>query len=151
MESLNAILGRAKQRATENGLGYTGALTPTEAWEVLKKAPTAKLVDVRSQAELDLVGRIPDTTHIQWAFYPEWKPNPDFIAQLKQQVDPEGVVIFMCRSGARSDKAAKAAAAAGFAEVYNMLEGFEGEANAQTRHRGEINGWRAAHLPWFNA
>lgn len=151
METLNEILARAKQRAAEKGLEYTGALTPTEAWEIMQKAPGAKLVDVRSQAELELVGRIPEAGHIEWAFYPEWKPNPDFMSQLKQQVDPESLVIFMCRSGARSDKAAKAAYAAGYTEAYNMLEGFEGEANAQTRHRGEINGWRAAHLPWINA
>jgi len=151
MESLNEILSRAKQRSIEKGLEYAGALTPAEAWEILQHAPNAKLVDVRSQAELELVGRIPETEHIEWAFYPEWKPNPDFMAQLKQRIDPESLVIFMCRSGARSDKAAKAAQAAGYSEAYNLLEGFEGETNAQTRHRGEINGWRAARLPWINA
>jgi len=151
MEPLNEILARAKLRATEKGLEYTGALTPAEAWEILQKAPGAKLVDVRSQAELELVGRVPEAEHIEWAFYPEWKPNSDFMAQLRQRVDPESLVIFMCRSGARSDKAARAAQAAGYTKAYNMLEGFEGETNAQNRHRGEINGWRAAKLPWINA
>lgn len=151
MEALSDILARAKQRGIEKGLEYAGALTPEEAWQVLQTAPKAKLVDVRSLAELDLVGRIPDAVHIEWSFYPEWKPNPDFMAQFKQQVDPESLVIFMCRSGVRSDKAAKAARSAGYTAVYNMLEGFEGDIDAQTRHRGETLGWRAANLPWINA
>lgn len=151
MGVLNEILAQAKQRAVERGLDYAGALTPAEAWEVLQQAPGAKLVDVRSQAELEFVGRVPDAEHIEWSFYPGWQPNPDFMAQLKQQVDPEDIVIFMCRSGARSDKAARAAAAAGYPEAYNMLEGFEGDTNPETRHRGEIGGWKAAQLPWINA
>lgn len=151
MEALSDILARAKQRAAEKGLEYEGALTPEEAWQVLQTAPNAKLVDVRSQAELEFVGRIPDAAHIEWSFYPEWKPNPDFMAQLKQQIDPESLVIFMCRSGVRSDKAAHVAHAAGYTAAYNMLEGFEGEVSTESRHRGEINGWRAANLPWINA
>lgn len=151
MGVLNEILAQAKQRAVERGLDYAGALTPAEAWEVLQQAPGAKLVDVRSQAELEFVGRVPDAEHIEWSFYPGWQPNPDFMAQLKQQVDPEDIVIFMCRSGARSDKAARAASAAGYPEAYNMLEGFEGDTNPETRHRGEIGGWKAAQLPWINA
>jgi hypothetical protein len=35
----------------------------------------------------------------------------------------------------------------GFTQVYNMLEGFEGDANAQ-KQRTLMNGWRFANLPW---
>jgi len=52
MESLNRILQHARQRAVDKGLPYAGALTPKEAQEVLQLAPSAKLVDVRSRAEL---------------------------------------------------------------------------------------------------
>ncbi|MCX7626794.1 MAG: rhodanese-like domain-containing protein [Methylophilaceae bacterium] len=151
MESLNQILARARERAQQQNLNYTGALTPTEAWQVLQRAPAAKLVDVRSHAELDLVGRIPHAIHIEWAFYPGWTPNPDFLAQLKMQVDPECLVMFICRSGGRSDKAASLAHQAGYTEAYNVLEGFEGETNHTTKQRGDINGWRVAGLPWTNA
>ncbi|HEY8355042.1 MAG TPA: rhodanese-like domain-containing protein [Methylophilaceae bacterium] len=150
METLNKILQVARQRAVERGLPYAGALTPVEAQQVLQKAPGARLVDVRSHAELDLVGRIPDAEHIEWAFYPGWKPNPDFISQLKMRVDPEALVMFICRSGARSNHAATAAAEAGYSEAYNVLEGFEGAADAGTGQRGKVNGWKAANLPWTN-
>jgi rhodanese-related sulfurtransferase len=151
MTTLSNVLALARQRATAQGLEYEGALTPEEAWQIMQSAPKATLVDVRSHAELDLVGRIPGAVHIEWAFYPGWTPNPDFTAQLRQQVDPESLVIFMCRSGARSDKAAKAAHAAGYPEVYNMLNGFEGDASPESRRRSEVNGWRAAGLPGSNA
>ena len=75
--------------------------------------------------------------------------NPDFAAQLNMQVDKEALVIFMCRTGGRSHNAAAIAAEMGFAEAYNMLEGFEGEANAD-KQRTLINGWKHAGLPWSN-
>jgi rhodanese-related sulfurtransferase len=148
MESLNKILQHARQRAAERGLPYAGALTPVEAQQVLQLAPSAKLVDVRSRAELDLVGRIPQAEHIEWAFYPGWTPNPDFASQLRMQVDPEALVMFICRTGGRSNHAATAAAEAGYTEAFNVLEGFEGEAEASSGQRGKINGWKAANLPW---
>ena len=59
METITAILERAQQRAREMDLPYEGALLPGEALELLQEAPGAKLVDVRSRAEWDWVGRIP--------------------------------------------------------------------------------------------
>ncbi|MDH5208543.1 MAG: rhodanese-like domain-containing protein, partial [Burkholderiaceae bacterium] len=38
-------------------------------------------------------------------------------------------------------------AEAGYARVYNVLEGFEGQRN-HSRRRGEIDGWRHRGLPW---
>lgn len=148
MESLNRILQHARQRAVEKGLPYAGALTPTEAQEVIKAVPSAKLVDVRSRAELELVGRIPGALHIEWAFYPGWVPNPDFINHMNMQIDKEALVMFICRTGGRSNNAATVASAEGFTEAYNVLEGFEGEADPASKQRGAINGWKAAGLPW---
>ena len=70
MGALSEILARARQRAQEQSLSYGGVLTPAEAWQVLQLAPSAMLVDVRSRAEFYLVGRIPQASHIEWAFYP---------------------------------------------------------------------------------
>lgn len=148
MESLNRILQHARQRAIEKGLPYAGALTPAEAQGVLKLAPSAKLVDVRSRAELELVGRIPGALHIEWSFYPGWIKNPDFLNHLNMQIDKEALVMFICRSGGRSNSAATVASAEGFAEAYNVLEGFEGEAEPSSKQRGAINGWKSAGLPW---
>jgi rhodanese-related sulfurtransferase len=149
METMSKILERAKNRATESSLPYAGALTPQEAHEILQKTPHAKLVDVRSLAELEFVGKVPGAAHIEWAFYPGMVANADFAAQLDMQVDKEALVIFMCRTGGRSHNAAATAAKLGFSEAYNMLEGFEGEANAE-KQRTLINGWKHAGLPWSN-
>jgi rhodanese-related sulfurtransferase len=151
MESLNRILQNARQRALDKGLAYAGALTPTEAQEVLNLVPSAKLVDVRSRAELELVGRIPQAVHIEWAFYPGWTPNPDFVNHLNMQIDKEALVMFICRTGGRSNNAATVASAEGFTEAYNVLEGFEGEAEPASKQRGAINGWKAAGMPWTHA
>ena len=62
------------------------------------------LVDVRSRAELDWVGRVPDAVEIEWASWPGMQRNANFVSQLRHQVDPEALVMFMCRSGARSTR-----------------------------------------------
>jgi len=147
MGTINSILQSAQQRAKEMQLPYEGALSPTEAYDLLHAAPGAKLVDVRSRAELDWVGRIPDSVDIEWASYPGMKSNPHFITQLEQQVEKEALVMFICRSGARSHHAATLAKQAGYASCYNILEGFEGDMN-NDQQRNVINGWRAAGLPW---
>lgn len=150
MGTLSEILGRAQARALEKDFPYAGSLTPAEAQMVLELAPSARLVDVRTRPELVLVGRVPGAAHIEWAFYPDMKPNPDFLAQLNMQVDKESLVMFLCRTGGRSHNAAAVAAQAGFTESYNILEGFEGETDHVANQRGNINGWRAAGLPWTN-
>ena len=47
----------------------------------------------------------------------------------------------------RSHNAAMIAMQAGYAEAYNVLEGFEGDKDA-AGHRNTKGGWRAADLPW---
>ena len=150
MGTLNDILAAAHQRAQEHNLPYAGCLTPAEAQQVLENATSAKLVDVRTRPELELVGRIPGAAHIEWAYYPDMRLNPDFMNQLAQQVDPESVVLFICRTGGRSHNAAAVATQAGFSHCYNVLEGFEGATEPSTGQRGKINGWKVAGLPWTN-
>ena len=147
MGRLTEILENARQRASALGVPYNGALTPAEAHELLTLAPGAKLVDVRTRAEWDWVGRVPGSVEIEWQTYPGGQPNPDFVVALRQQVDPESLVMFLCRSGGRSHGAAMAAKAEGYTEVYNILEGFEGDKDA-SGHRNAVGGWRFAGLPW---
>lgn len=149
MESLNEMLDRAKSRAKENNFPYAGALTPLEAYDVLQNAPHAVLVDVRTHAEIELVGKVPDALSVEWAQYPGMVANADFPVELEAQVSKKAIVIFMCRTGGRSHHAATIARQLGFVEAYNMLEGFEGEANAE-KQRTLTNGWRHADLPWHN-
>jgi rhodanese-related sulfurtransferase len=147
MGKITEILQTAQQRAQELGLAYEGALRPAEAYELLQSAPGAKLVDIRSRAELDWVGRIPGAVEVEWATYPGMKANPHFLAQLEQQVGGEALLMFICRSGARSHAAAALATSAGFPDCYNVLEGFEGDADGD-KHRNTRGGWRKAGLPW---
>ncbi len=147
MTMLKDILQLAAQRAAAKGLPYAGELTPQEAFAALQQG-AAVLVDVRSRAELELVGRVPNANHIEWAFYPGMVANADFASQLQAQVDKSQAIVFMCRTGGRSHNAAVVAEELGYT-AYNMLEGFEGEANAQ-KQRTLINGWKKADLPWSN-
>lgn len=148
MEDYKAVIDTAQTRAKENQFPYAGAVTPQEAYALSTVADTV-LVDVRSTAELELVGRIPEAIHIEWAFYPGMVPNAAFAEQLQNKVDKNKTVIFICRTGGRSHNAAMLADTMGYDHAYNMLEGFEGSTN-QHNQRTMINGWKHANLPWTN-
>jgi rhodanese-related sulfurtransferase len=150
MTTITEILTAARSRGEEKNLTYPGALVPREAYELVQRAPGAKIVDVRTRAELDYVGRIPGSIEIEWQTYPGGRPNAEFLAQLQGQVDKEALVMFICRSGARSHAAAAAAATAGYTQAYNVLEGFQGDKDAQG-HRDTVSGWRVAELPWYQS
>ncbi len=147
MGKLSEILALARARGQALERDYQGELTPQEASELLQLAPGARLVDVRTRAELDWVGRIPGAVEIEWNQYPGSVRNPHFLAELKRQVDPESLVMFICRSGVRSIGAATLATEAGYGSCFNVLEGFEGDKDANG-HRNTIGGWRRAGLPW---
>jgi rhodanese-related sulfurtransferase len=148
-ESVNQILARAKQRAGVMKLPYAGALLPSEARALMQQIPGARLVDVRTQAEWEYVGRIPDSVLIEWNSYPSGQRNPQFLEDLQAKVaKTEAPVMFLCRSGARSHNAAVAATLAGYSNSYNVLEGFEGDKD-EHGHRNTVGGWRVAGLPWI--
>lgn len=142
---MDAIRKAAAERAKKLGLTYAGALTPAEAHQLMQAG--AKLVDVRTKAELQYVGRVPGAVAVEWQTYPASQPNPDFLAELAAVTKKDEPVMFLCRSGARSHAAAEAAQRAGWRETYNILEGFEGDKDSQ-QHRNTVGGWRKAGLPW---
>lgn len=150
MTSLSELLERASTRAKARGLPYSGALLPKEAYELLQQAPGARLVDVRTRAEWSYVGRIPGAIEIEWQSFPSGQPNPNFLVELQARVDKQVPVMFICRSGARSHAAAAAAAEIGYSQAFNVLEGFEGDRDAEG-HRNTIGGWRVAGLPWIQS
>ncbi|MEW6689744.1 MAG: rhodanese-like domain-containing protein [Pseudomonadota bacterium] len=139
------IKQRARERAQSLKLPYAGALLPAEAHALMQAG--ARLVDVRTRAELDYVGRVPGSEAIQWNTYPEGQRNPAFLEQLAEAVKKDEPVMFLCRSGVRSHHAAAVATQAGWQECYNVLEGFEGDKNPE-QHRNSVNGWKVARLPW---
>ena len=148
MSNSPAILETARARAAQMGLPYSGALLPQEAFELWQTLPGTQLVDVRTRAEWDWVGRIPASVEIEWLSYPDNRPNSGFVQQLQQRVDAGAPVLFICRSGGRSHNAAMLAMQAGYSNCYNVLEGFEGDRDPQG-HRNTVGGWRAAGLPWI--
>jgi rhodanese-related sulfurtransferase len=137
-----------------------GEVLPDEAWRILERDPEAVLIDVRTRAEWGFVG-VPDlaevgrsTMLVEWAGFPGMSQNPSFVAQVIEQLgdDRPDTLLFLCRSGARSLRAAEAVAAhlAGegrSAVCLNVAEGFEGDLDREG-HRGMLNGWKARGLPW---
>ena len=141
--------------------GYAGDNTAQEAFDALSSREDAVLVDVRTQAEWSFVG-VPDLRSIgkepflvEWQSFPSSGPHPDFaknVCQLLQNngLDQNAPVFFLCRSGVRSQGAAKALTEAGYANCFNISDGFEGPLDGDG-HRGGQSGWKAAGLPWIQS
>ena len=146
------ILELAQARAA--GQPYAGAVTPLEAYELILADPRVKLIDVRTSAERDWVGRvsIPPGQHgaVEWNTYPGGAQNPQFLAQLAQAAEPDDIVLFLCRSGVRSRHAARAATEQGYRQAFDILEGFEGDKDGGG-HRRLLGGWIKHGLPWVGA
>jgi len=145
-ETITDILERAAERGRAKGIAYAGLVTPQEAWQ-LQSSGAATIVDVRTRPEWEYVGHVPDSTLIEWRRYGDVAQNADFLKELAARFEPDRALLFLCRSAVRSHHAAAAAAAAGFRQAFNVLEGFEGEIDAQGQ-RGARGGWRKAGLPW---
>lgn len=141
-----AILQKAQQYAEQEELDYAGSITPPEAWALFESGH-AVLIDVRTNEERKFVGYVPETTHVAWATGTSFNRNPRFVKELENKTGKDQVILLLCRSGNRSAQAAAAAHKAGFTQVYNVLEGFEGDLN-ESHQRGANNGWRFHHLPW---
>lgn len=133
---------------------------PQEAWDILKSEPDSVLVDVRTKAEWSYVG-IPDLDDlgkapllVEWLAYPEMTVNPEFTGELFSRFGDRfpGKILFICRSGVRSQDAAEYVAnvlgeIGRSALCINVCEGFEGDLDVH-KHRGNLNGWKKRGLPW---
>lgn len=153
-------------KQTKSGL----YMTPKEALDA-KRAGGDKvlLIDVRTRAEAMFVGmpKIADAL-VPYVELPElmmdWDEkrsvyavslNNDFLPELQRRMAEKSVtrdstVILLCRSGDRSSKAADFLASQGFARVYSVPEGFEGDPAKDGPQAGQriLNGWKNAGLEW---
>jgi rhodanese-related sulfurtransferase len=145
-EETTQILYRAFSRSGGKPRTYAGYVTPQEA-QRLAALGAAKIVDLRTAFEREFVGHVPGTEHVEWLALGASQPNPGFIDALRTVADPQDTLVFLCRSGKRSDAAATAAAAAGYGCVLNVIGGFEGDLDDKGQ-RGHVGGWRKAGLPW---
>ena len=144
-----------------SGSGYAGDVSPSEAWEVLARDPSATLIDVRTQAEWAYVG-LPGVESlgkslvmIEWQSFPAAGTAPDFAERLNGLLEERGVakdapLFFICRSGSRSRSAAMALSREGYSKAYNVATGFEGPLD-KNGHRGTAAGWKAEGLPWVQS
>jgi len=126
--------------------GYAGDVSPELAWSWVQ-AGEAVLVDVRSDAERAWVGFVPRAQALAWKQWPGMVPNPEFDAGILALAAQGQKLVLLCRSGVRSIAAAQRATELGVAQAYNILEGFEGDPDAQAQ-RGHTGGWRFRGLPW---
>src|SRR6185503_3547800 len=72
-------------------------------------------------------------------------PNHDFIAVLSRHFGKDDKLVFGCKTGGRSLRAAELLAAQGWTSVVDMSGGFEGERDALGRL--VVPGWKEAGLP----
>ena len=125
--------------------GYAGNVPPELAWQWLQSGE-AVLVDVRTDAEREWVGKVPGAIAVAWKQWPGMALNASFDAQLLAAVPQGRKVVLLCRSGVRSVVAAQRATSLGL-QAYNILEGFEGDLDGSGQ-RGNLGGWRQRGLPW---
>jgi rhodanese-related sulfurtransferase len=134
------------------------AVSVEDTWARLKGDTRSVLIDVRTIAEWAYVG-LPDLSAlgkrpvlVEWQGFPDDRLNSAFVERVTEALTPIGAdrdteLLFICRSGQRSLKAAQAMAAAGYTRCRNVADGFEGPLDAE-RHRGKLGGWKAKGLPW---
>jgi rhodanese-related sulfurtransferase len=143
------------------GDGYAGDVAAAMAWKALAEQADATLIDVRTRAEWAYVG-VPELGPIgkqlvlvEWDEFPSGAVVPDFTGRLAAELDARGIsrgapLYFICRSGARSRRAAIAATAAGYRTCFNVEDGFEGRLGPD-RHRATTGSWKGEGLPWVQS
>jgi rhodanese-related sulfurtransferase len=138
-------------------------LTAREAWQrCLAEPAQVKLIDVRTPEELLFVGHAPLAWNVPaFAQVYEWDAgkgkfpmtyHPDFVARVRSVAGPGDTLLVMCRSGGRSALAANLLAQAGFTEVFNVVDGMEGDtvSDPGSAFHGQRlrNGWKNSGCPW---
>ena len=125
--------------------GYAGDISSELAYRWWQ-AGDAVLIDVRTDAEREWVGFVPGALAIAWKQWPGMVMNAEFDSAIQAAIPAGKKAVLLCRSGVRSVAAAKRATELGI-EAYNVLEGFEGDSDANAQ-RGNLGGWRKRGLPW---
>ena len=148
-------------------------VTPRQAYDMMQKDKSIYVIDVRTPWEFQFVGHIKGAYNIPYNFVStkftpkgqtyiyngqakiakksryQWVKNPDFLYYVGKLVknDKNAKMIIYCRSSHRSPVAADELVKAGYKNVYNMLEGFEG-GFGKTPYRRLTDGWQHAGLPY---
>jgi len=110
-----------------------------EAYDMLNTVPDSYLVDVRTRAEYQFVGHPITAYHFPYLFlssqlikkgedyvYSFDEKNKAFIEEISKIFKKTDNLLVLCRDGSRSAAAAVELSEAGFKNVYNIEDGFEG-------------------------
>lgn len=138
-------------------------VTASEAFERWKAAPDqCKIIDVRTMEEYFFVGHatmawnVPVAAQL-YTWDPEKKKFPmvplsDFVDRIRTIAGEGDTLMVMCRSGGRSAIAVNQLAASGFKNVYNIVDGMEGDTvddpDSVYRSKRMRNGWKNSGPPW---
>jgi len=138
-------------------------VTAQEAYEMWKAdTEQVKIVDVRTPEEYYFIGHAEMARNIPVGFVkyqwnadnkePVFVPNADFISSINSQYSPDNILLLICRSGGRSALAVNALAQAGLENVYNIIDGTEGDMvkDPDSAYDGKRmkNGWKNSGTPW---
>jgi rhodanese-related sulfurtransferase len=148
-----------KNKQTVLGL-YVTAREAFTRWHTDKAR--IKILDVRSPGEYIFVGHAPMAVNIPIRFLgprvdagtnrPVMPLNENFVADVQKRFKPADTLLVMCRSGGRSAAAVDMLAKAGYKNVYNIVDGFEGDAlklpGSYNNGRRLVNGWKNSGAPW---
>jgi rhodanese-related sulfurtransferase len=143
-------------------------LTAQETYNIVTTNPQKVLfIDVRTPSEIEFVGWSPLVDAVipyMSNDFDEWDEqsqrytkviNGDFPIVFEElltekRFNKDTPIIFMCRSGTRSARAASLATKLGFTQAYTVVDGFEGDLAGEGPNKGHrvINGWKNSQLPW---
>jgi rhodanese-related sulfurtransferase len=148
-----------KKKHTSLGL----YVTSKEAYAMWQKDPEKiKVLDCRTPEEYAFVGHAPMARNIPSKFMKyQWdakkksfvmQDNPRFVRDVRKAFKKDDTILVMCRSGHRSAASVEKLAKAGFKNVYNIHDVFEGEKvkdkNDPNYGKRTINGWKNSGTPW---
>jgi rhodanese-related sulfurtransferase len=148
-------------------------VTPQEAYTLWKTEPEqVNIVDVRTFEEYIFVGHLEMARNVPLVFPKYHEPeegeeqatpggrppgcygefNPDFASTVKEYFAPGDTILVYCATGGRGAMAINLLAEAGFKQVYNIINGLEGDRvdDPGSVYHGKHmrNGWKNAGLPW---
>src|SRR5690606_7904073 len=120
-------------------------ITPDDAHARMNGDPRHVYLDVRSIPEFE-EGHAPGALNVPIFHLGDggMEPNPEFLAVVKANVDPNTPLVVGCRMGGRSARACEVLAGAGYTALHNIDGGFGGRPDAP--HPSARKGWHASGL-----
>jgi rhodanese-related sulfurtransferase len=148
-----------KSKQTDLGL-YITSREAYEQWTI--NPDRVKILDCRTPEEYAFVGHAPMAYNVPNKFFtyqydtekkePVMVNNLYFLEEIKKKFKTDDTIFIMCRSGGRSASSVNILAAAGFKNVYNIVDGFEGDSitdpGSYFDGKRIRNGWKNSGAPW---